>query len=342
MARQVGLNPFGLFLLALMLSLLYLASRVTSQLDYGLATLVGLGLALSIAVFLEMKLAIYLLIFSMLLSPEFGVGGLGPSEGASGRGVTFRLDDILLVVLGTTWFLKSALYKELGILKQTPLNGAMILYIGACAVSTLMGIADGRVAMLTGPLFVVKYVQYFVLFFVVINHIDSTKDVHRYWIAVVLTAVIVGTVGLAQIPSGARVTAPFEGTQSEPNTFAGYLAFVFLICLAMALGLPQHRHRIIYFFCGLLFVGSLFVHTVAGRLYRYGAGTGCGDDSQPSSSRQLRSSRGWVVPRSFSHYISRNRARKGCLHLDPVCSPRARHFPWLSTGYLHHCSLGKF
>ena len=100
----------------------------------------------------------------------------------------------------------------------------------------------------------VKYVQYFVLFFVVINHIDSTKDVHRYWIAVVLTAVIVGTVGLAQIPSGARVTAPFEGTQSEPNTFAGYLAFVFLICLAMALGLPQHRHRIIYFFvaCYLL------------------------------------------------------------------------------------------
>ncbi len=73
MARQVDLTPFGVSLLLVMLGLLYLASRVVSEMDVGMALLIGLGIALAGVVFVEEKLAIYLLIFSMLLSPEFGL-----------------------------------------------------------------------------------------------------------------------------------------------------------------------------------------------------------------------------------------------------------------------------
>ena len=164
MARQIDLTPFGVSLLLVMVGLLYLASGVVSRVDVGMAVLAGLGIALAVVVFLEEKLAIYLLIFSMLLSPEFGLIGVTTTGGSLGRGVTFRIDDFLLIILGMVWLIKSALYKELGILKRTPLNGAMLLYIGACAISTLMGIAEGRVGSMTGPLFVVKYTQYFTLF----------------------------------------------------------------------------------------------------------------------------------------------------------------------------------
>ena len=255
----MGANPFGLFLLLLMGGVLCVAALLISQLETSMGILIGLGTAIAILVFFKTEIAIYLLIFSMLLSPEFGVGGLATTGGTLGRGVTFRLDDFLLVIVAVSWLIKSALYKELGIFKKTPLNGAMLFYAFACVLSTLLGIAAGRVEVLTGSLFVLKYIQYFVLFFLVINSIEDQKQVRRYWLAVLVTALIVGAIGLAQIPGGGRVTAPFEGDHPEPNTFAGYLAFVILICLALALTLPNNRRRISYFLiAAFLFIPFLF------------------------------------------------------------------------------------
>jgi len=259
MRREMGANPFGAFLLLLMGGGLCGAALLVSQLETSMGILIGLGIAVSVLVFFKTKIAIYLLIFSMLLSPEFGVGGLATTGGTLGRGVTFRLDDFLLVIIAFSWLIKSALFKELGIFKKTTLNGAMLFYAFACVLSTLLGIAAGRIELMTGSLFVLKYIQYFVLFFLVINSVDDQKQVRRYWLAVVITALIVGAIGLAQIPGGGRVTAPFEGNSPEPNTFAGYLAFVILICLALALTLPDNRRRISYFLItAFLFIPFLF------------------------------------------------------------------------------------
>ena len=230
-----------------MAGVLFVAALLVSQLETSMGILIGLGIAVSVLVFFKTKIAIYLLIASMLLSPEFGVGGLATTGATLGRGVTFRFDDFLLVIIAFSWLMKSALYKELGIFKKTPLNGAMLFYIFVCCTSTLIGIAAGRVELMTGTLFVFKYIQYFVVFFLVINSIEDKKQLHRYWLAVLGTALIVGAIGLAQIPGGGRVTAPFEGNSPEPNTFAGYLAFVILICLALALNLPNYKRRISYF-----------------------------------------------------------------------------------------------
>ena len=242
-----------------MAGMLFVAALLVSQLETSTGILIGFGIAVSVLVFFKTEIAIYLLIGSMLLSPEFGVGGLATTGGTLGRGVTFRFDDFLLVIIAFSWLIKSALYKELGVFKKTPLNGAMLFYAFACVLSTLLGIAAGRIELMTGSLFVLKYIQYFVLFFLVINSIEDRKQVRRYWLAVLVTALIVGAIGLAQIPGGGRVTAPFEGDNPEPNTFAGYLAFVILICLALALTLPNNWRRISYFLiAAFLFIPFLF------------------------------------------------------------------------------------
>jgi len=259
MRREIGANPFGAFLLLLMGGGLCVTALLVSQLETGMGILIGLGIAVSVLVFFKTKIAIYLLIFSMLLSPEFGVAGLATTGGTLGRGVTFRFDDFLLVIIASSWLIKCALYKELGIFKKTPLNGAMLFYALACFFSTLLGIAAGRIEIMTGSLFVLKYIQYFVLFFLVINSIEDQKQVRRYWLAVLVTALIVGAIGLAQIPGGGRVTAPFEGDNPEPNTLGGYLAFLILICLALAMTLPNFRSKISYFLiAAFLFVPFLF------------------------------------------------------------------------------------
>ena len=259
MRLESSANPLGVFLLLSMAGMLFVAALLVSQLETSTGILIGFGIAVSVLVFFKTEIAIYLLIGSMLLSPEFGVGGLATTGGTLGRGVTFRFDDFLLVIIAFSWLIKSALYKELGIFKKTPLNGAMFFYAFACVLSTLLGIAAGRIDLMTGSLFVLKYIQYFVLFFLIINSIEDQKQVRRYWLAVLVTALIVGAIGLAQIPGGGRVTAPFEGDSPEPNTFAGYLAFVILICLALALSLPNNRRRISYFFiAAFLFLPFLF------------------------------------------------------------------------------------
>ena len=259
MARGLGGNPFTIPLFLLMAGVLSLATFAMSRLETNLGILIGLGIVVSILVFFKTTFAIYLLIFSMLLSPEFALSGLATSTASLGRGVTFRFDDFLLVIIAFSWLVKGALYKELGIFKRTPLNGAMLFYIFACLLSTVIGMGAGRVELLTGSLFVLKYLQYFLLFFLVINNIEDEQQLRRYWIAVVMTALIVGVIGVAQIPGGGRVSAPFEGTSAEPNTFGGYLVFLILICIALSFTSQKIGTRMAYLVVSFsLFVPFLF------------------------------------------------------------------------------------
>ncbi|RKY57571.1 MAG: hypothetical protein DRP95_06870 [Candidatus Latescibacterota bacterium] len=62
-----------------------------------MAVVLGVGLAIFIACLASTQIALYVLIFSMLLSPEIMVGRVGGGA-ALGRGVTLRLDDFLLLL----------------------------------------------------------------------------------------------------------------------------------------------------------------------------------------------------------------------------------------------------
>jgi O-antigen ligase len=53
-----------------------------------------------------------------------------------------------------------------------------------------------------------------------------------------VTCAIAAVMGIAQIPSGERVSAPFEGQYGEPNTFGGYLVFLLALILGQVLTAP--------------------------------------------------------------------------------------------------------
>ena len=335
MERQFGLNPFALFVAALMLTLVGLSSLVISQFEITVGVLIALGLVVGFIVFLKTELAVYILIFSMLLSPELVVGGLATTRAALGRGVTFRFDDFLLVIIALTWFIRSALNKELGIFKKTPLNSAMLAYILACSVSTLIGMAAGNVQVVTGTLFLLKYTQYFAIFFLVINNIDSEEKLRRYWWAVLITALVVGTLGLSQIPGGGRVTAPFEGDNPEPNTFGGYLAFLILICFAMSLSFKDFKWRIIYGLMAFyLFIPFLFT-PLARFLPGIDSGRGRGVVSSAQPTAQLCPVGVGAVSVAVSLHLSAGGPGKGQFYLDSSGKVRSIHPFRPATGYLN-------
>jgi len=174
--------------------------------------------------FVNIQWGLYILIFSMLLSPEIIAGDTG---GASlGRGVTLRLEDFLLAVIGLSWFARTAVDKELGLFLRTPLNKAIVFYILTCVLSTGFGMMAGRVELKTGSLYVLKYMEYFIVFFMMVNHVRDTNQIRRFILCLFLTCFIASLIGAFQIPGGGRVSAPFEGDAGEPNTFGGYLVFM--------------------------------------------------------------------------------------------------------------------
>ena len=190
-----------------------------------------LALIIFIISFINIEWGLYILIFSMLLSPEIMTGETG---GASlGRGVTLRLEDFLLAVIGLSWFARNAVKKDLGLFLKTPLNKAILFYVLACVLSTGFGIMTGRVELKTGCFFVLKYLEYFIVFFMMVNHVRSTDQIKRFVFCLLLTCFIASIIGIFQIPGGGRVSAPFEGEIGEPNTFGGYLMFIGMVAAGL-------------------------------------------------------------------------------------------------------------
>ncbi|MGH7259717.1 MAG: O-antigen ligase family protein [Nitrospiraceae bacterium] len=199
----------------------------------GLALAVG-AVVLLVA-FLSTTASLYILIASMLLGPEFLVGGLGGGGGASGRGITLRFDDFLIVVMGLGWFARVAVHKEGAGITANPLNRWIALYISASILATLIGVMQGRVVPQTGFFFLLKYYEYVFIYFMVLNAVTSSKQTKEMIGAILVVCFLISLFAISQIPSGERASAPFEGETGEPNTLGGYLVFMLAVVMGFLL-----------------------------------------------------------------------------------------------------------
>ncbi len=193
------------------------------------------GIAFFILCFISVKYALYSLVFSMLLSPEFG------SRTTEGGGMTVRLDDFLLIIIAFGWFARTAIYKELGLFKKTPLNRPILYYILACGVSTGFGMMFGNVQLFKGFFFLLKYLEYFIVYFMAVNYLHDRKQIRNLVIALIGVFVIVCLTSIAQIPQGERITAPFEGKGGEPNTLGGYLLLILSVVGGLLLNTDKNN-----------------------------------------------------------------------------------------------------
>lgn len=209
-----------------------------------LGVVLVIGLAIFIIAFMRTEFALWLVLFSMLLSPEFAASGATLAEK---RQVMVRSEDLLLILIGVTWLAKTAMNKELGLVGKTPVNRPIAAYIVVHLVATLVGYLTGTVRTTAGFFYVLKYVEYFVVFFMVVNNLRDRDQAWRLVTIAFVTAAIVSLIGISQIPSGQRVSAPFEGEAGEPNTFGGYLVFMIALALGVALETPLLRLRVACF-----------------------------------------------------------------------------------------------
>jgi len=228
------MQPKGL-IVAVPLALAAALSLFIVSSDTAFSLRIVVGVALLLMAFVSTRLSLYLLVFSMLLSPEFLVGGLTGGGGASGRGITLRFDDFLLVVIGFVWIAKMAILKGGTPFLRTPLNGPIMFYIVAAGLATLIGVMSGRVKPMSGFFFWLKYYEYVFLYFMVVSAVTTKEEARGLVIASLVICFLVSLFAIAQIPSGERASAPFEGETGEPNTLGGYLVFMLAIVVGLVL-----------------------------------------------------------------------------------------------------------
>jgi len=184
------------------------------------------GLIGLIIVFFNIKLSIVLLLMAMLLSPEIEIAKTAARE------ITIRLEDALLGIMTVGWILRMAVIKDIGFVRKNPLNFPIVLYCLIAIIATALGVLRGNVNPLGGFFFVLKFIEYFFIYFVIVNHISEQSEIETLFNILFYTAAIVCITGVLQVVAGAtrEVSLPFEGAEGERNTLGGYLALMLSIC----------------------------------------------------------------------------------------------------------------
>ncbi len=189
------------------------------DMDIAIPIMLVASVILVIATFIDINIGLIAILLSMLLSPEMEAGA------SAGRSIVIRAEDILLIMVSFTWLAKMAVKKS-PLIKPSPLNAPIGIFVTILLLSTLKGMVIGKVIPLKGFFYVLKLTEYYILYFIVLNQTTTVKQVKIFLATLIIVCLIVGIYGNTHMGGEAgRVSAPFEG-RGEPNTLGGYLLFV--------------------------------------------------------------------------------------------------------------------
>lgn len=183
--------------------------------------LVG-AVALPLVLFLsllDLKIGLAVFPFVVALSPEFDYGS-----------VTLRLEDFLLPILLLVWIMRQVFLKEKFV--SSGISVPLLVYFLVVTLATAFGVSLGKVEILDTLFRLVKYVQYLLLFYLVMSTLRSRKEVTTFAWLLLAAGGVAGVYGSLQhhLSSTGVVTGP---PGEDYNIFAGYL----LIHLIMAISL---------------------------------------------------------------------------------------------------------
>lgn len=220
-----------------------------------LIILVGVGFLL--LSFFSPLTGLVLMVFAMLFSPEFALGMVGF------RDLVVRIEDLLIPILGLAWFARLAIQRESRILVPTPMNVPIFSLILMSIVSTLWGVSQGSAPILSATFYLLKTIEFFLIFFLVVNYVRTERQIHTFLFFALLTVTLIGFYTLFQVPhtevfSEKRITAPFEGVP-QPASVGGYMAFLLLIIFGLLLCDDSALRKLLYVVMwGIIFIPFLF------------------------------------------------------------------------------------
>lgn len=212
-----------------------------------------------IATMVNPRVGLMLIIFSIILSPEFRIFDR-----------PIRIEDILLIVVILAWIAIMATKGKNFV--HTPLNQPILVYLFISFLALANALVFGNISPFTGNpqnvnysiLTLLKKVEYFMVFFVVVNTIKNFKHVRQYIVLMFISCSISNAYALYQGSQMelARVSAPFD---PEANTFGQYLMIHILLMISIFSASKNIFQR------GLLV--TLLVYTLSAFMLTYSRGS---------------------------------------------------------------------
>ena len=131
---QTAIDPKNILFLIMIVLITMAGGRLVAQASAGITFAVFAALVIGIISFVNAEIALYILIISMLLGPQF-ILGEKPIPGR-GRPLTLRMDDLLFVIIGLSWFLKLQLKRARSFPKDAVKQAHTVLLRRVCHFNT--------------------------------------------------------------------------------------------------------------------------------------------------------------------------------------------------------------
>lgn len=253
----MNLRTFALVPLLILVGII--AGKATAVAPFVLLTVL-LCIAVALVTFHNPVNGLAIIVFSMLLSPEIRIADI------PGRPLVIRIDDIMIIALFVAWLAHAAFNKAWRGLVKTPLDPYLLALSTLYVVSTAVWVIFGSLHPVKGLFYVLKYIEYFILYWITANAITERAEVWRLLKPALLTAAIVTVYAYTLMPTQDRVYAPFNIGGGEPASLGGY--YLIVIALLCAFALHAERPAVIGLCCGLLlFIFPAFIRTLSRASY---------------------------------------------------------------------------
>jgi hypothetical protein len=212
--------------------------------NIALSTALAISLMVMGVTILRVDLGVYILVASMLLSPEITL----QASGSKMHDVNVRYDDILIITIFLGVMVRVAWEGRNQWWRPSAINVGIVLYLIVCVLSTARAhyLDLGRFDRMTSLFVLLKMLQYFLIFWLVGNAMKRREDIRNQVILFLLVAVIMSAATAMQIGQVGRVSSPFETGGTEPNTLGGYLTLCMCVAAALYTQAPMWRHKITF------------------------------------------------------------------------------------------------
>lgn len=205
-----------------------------------------LALAISLFVFgatvVRVEFGVYVLVLSMLLSPEIVTDASGETS------LKIRYDDLLIIVIFMGVMVKLAFEGRLHLWRPSPINAGIVVYYGICILSTLLALERNLGAWNRRDAFFVmlKMLEFYLVFFLVSHAVRDKAQIRNQLVLFFVVSLAVSVYGILTIPITDRVSAPFDEGGTEPNTLGGYLTLVMCVALGLFTQTPKTHLKILF------------------------------------------------------------------------------------------------
>jgi hypothetical protein len=200
---------------------------------------VAAAIVIGLIAFNNPENGLLVLVFSMLLSPEIRLADV------PGRALTLRIDDLLIIAVFIAWLAHISMTRDWRGFVKTGLDLPIFLLLIVYVFGTARGIIFGSVNPLKSFFYLLKYIEYFILFWLVTNIVTTRDAVSRYLTAGFITFIAVTLFAYSQFGHLYAVSAPFDKAGGEPASLGGYFLVVYAVLFGFLIHVESNNKRLL-------------------------------------------------------------------------------------------------